>query len=75
MKIGDIFNAAVKNLPKKQTNKKKKTASSHKINKLIHNIPFIAVAGLLFFPFCHLLIVVVDAAASVRYTTSSLAMC
>jgi len=53
MKIGDIFNAEVKNLPKKP-------ASSHKINKLIHNIPFIVAAGLLFFPFCRFYIVVVD---------------
>ena len=45
------------------------TASSHKINKLIHNIPFIATAGLLFFPFCRLSIVVVDAAASVPHMT------
>jgi len=66
MKIGDIFNAEVKNLPKKQ----QKTLP--KINKLIHNISFIEAAGLLFFSFLPL---VVDAAAFIHHTTSSLAMC
>ena len=35
----------------------------------------VAAAGLLFFPFCRLEIVVVDAAAFIRHITSSLAMC